>query len=94
MEGLEFSDTPLLAGTNPDLLAQTSAQFKDDYSLVRLYAMGMDAWSLVNHFSEMRQIPGFQVNGDTGVLSATSDCVINRKLSWLKYQRGKLIQAN
>ncbi|MEA9390372.1 penicillin-binding protein activator [Acerihabitans sp. TG2] len=94
MEGLEFSDIPLLAGANPDLLQRTSAQFKDDYSLVRLYAMGMDAWTLVNHFSEMRQIPGFQVNGDTGVLSATSDCVINRKLSWLKYQQGKLIQAD
>lgn len=94
MEGLEFSDIPLLAGTNPDLLQQTSTQFKDDYSLVRLYAMGMDAWTLVNHFSEMRQIPGFQVSGETGVLSATSDCVIDRKLSWLKYQQGKLIQAN
>lgn len=93
MEGLEFSDMPLLAGANPGLLQQTSAQFKDDYSLVRLYAMGMDAWTLVNHFSEMRQIPGFQVAGDTGQLSATQDCVINRKLSWLKYQQGKLIQA-
>ncbi|NDL63566.1 penicillin-binding protein activator [Acerihabitans arboris] len=93
MEGLEFSDIPLLAGANPGLLQQTSAQFKEDYSLVRLYAMGMDAWTLVNHFSEMRQIPGFQVAGDTGQLSATPDCVINRKLSWLKYQQGKLVQA-
>ncbi|WP_413739755.1 penicillin-binding protein activator [Sodalis sp. RH14] len=93
MEGLEFSDIPLLAGANPGLLQQTSAQFKEDYSLVRLYAMGMDAWTLVNHFSEMRQIPGFQVAGETGQLSATPDCVINRKLSWLKYQQGKLVQA-
>ncbi|WP_213990854.1 penicillin-binding protein activator [Sodalis sp. dw_96] len=92
MEGLEFSDIPLLAGTNPTLLQQVSAQFKDDYSLVRLYAMGMDAWTLVNHFSQMRQIPGFQVAGDTGVLTATSDCVINRKLSWLKYQQGQITQ--
>lgn len=92
MEGLEFSDIPLLAGANPNLLQQTSAQFKDDYSLVRLYAMGMDAWKLVNHFSEMRQIPGFQLAGDTGQLSATQDCVINRKLSWLKYQQGTLRQ--
>ncbi len=92
MEGLEFSDIPLLAGSNPALLQQISAQFKDDYSLVRLYAMGMDAWALVNHFSQMRQIPGFQVAGDTGVLTATPDCVINRKLSWLKYQQGQVTQ--
>ncbi|WP_413726503.1 penicillin-binding protein activator [Sodalis sp. RH16] len=92
MEGLEFSDIPLLAGSNPALLQQVSAQFKEDYSLVRLYAMGMDAWTLVNHFSQMRQIPGFQVSGDTGVLTATPDCVINRKLSWLKYQQGQITQ--
>ena len=94
MEGLEFSDIPLLTGSNPALMQQISTQFKDDYSLVRLYAMGMDAWTLANHFSEMRQIPGFQVAGETGVLTATPDCVINRKLSWLKYQHGQLVQIN
>lgn len=93
MEGLEFSDIPLLTGDNPALLSQISAQFRGDYSLVRLYAMGMDAWTLANHFSEMRQLPGFQVAGETGTLSATPDCVINRTLSWLKYQRGQLIAA-
>ncbi len=43
MEGLQFSDIPLLAGSNPQLLQQASARFRNDYSLVRLYAMGMDA---------------------------------------------------
>ncbi|CRL43858.1 Penicillin-binding protein activator LpoA precursor [Sodalis glossinidius str. 'morsitans'] len=93
MEGLEFSDIPLLTGAHPALLSQISAQFRGDYSLVRLYAMGIDAWALANHFSEMRQIPGFQVAGETGTLSATPDCVINRTLSWLKYQRGQMIAA-
>ena len=69
------------------------SQFRGDYSLVRLYAMGMDAWTLAHHFSEMRQIQSFQVAGETGTLSATPDCVINRTLSWLKYQRGQLIAA-
>lgn len=93
MERLEFSDIPLLTGDNPALLSQISAQFRGDYSLVRLYAMGMDAWTLANHFSEMHQLPGFQVAGETGTLSATPDCVINRTLSWLKYERGQLIAA-
>ncbi|OZI14453.1 penicillin-binding protein activator [Sodalis-like symbiont of Philaenus spumarius] len=94
MEGLEFSDIPLLTGAHPALLSQISAQLSGDYSLVRLYAMGMDAWVLANHFSEIRQIPSFQVAGETGTLSATPDCVINRTLSWLKYQRGQLIAVH
>ncbi|ABU78750.1 TPA: penicillin-binding protein activator [Cronobacter sakazakii] len=94
MEGLEFSDIPMLTGGNPALMQQALAAVNNDYSLARLYAMGVDAWSLANHFSQMRQVPGFQLSGNTGALSATQDCVINRKLTWLKYQQGQLVPAN
>ncbi|OSZ96454.1 penicillin-binding protein activator, partial [Yersinia pestis] len=91
MEGIQFSDIPLMAGSNPALLQQASAKYANDYSLVRLYAMGIDAWALANHFSEMRQIPGFQVKGVTGDLTASSDCVITRKLPWLQYRQGMVV---
>ncbi|OKB66657.1 penicillin-binding protein [Serratia marcescens] len=94
MEGLQFSDIPLLAGSNPQLLQQASARFRNDYSLVRLYAMGMDAWTLANHFAEMRQLPGFQVSGTTGTLSASPNCVINRKLPWLQYRQGTVVPVS
>ncbi|MFC3394122.1 penicillin-binding protein activator [Brenneria rubrifaciens] len=94
MEGLQFSDIPLLTGANPALMQQVSSQFKNDYSLVRLYAMGMDAWTLANHFGEMRQIPGQQIAGATGILSATQDCTINRQLTWLQYRQGQLVPAS
>ncbi|RLM27579.1 penicillin-binding protein [Brenneria alni] len=94
MEGLQFSEIPLLAGENPALMQQVINQFKNDYSLVRLYAMGMDAWTLSSHFAEMRQIPGHQVAGATGILSATSDCVISRQMTWLQYRQGQLVPAS
>ncbi|UUE36039.1 penicillin-binding protein activator [Pectobacterium aroidearum] len=91
MEGLQFSDIPLLAGANPALMQQVSSQFKNDYSLVRLYAMGMDAWTLASHFGEMRQIPGHQIPGATGMLSSGPDCTINRQLTWQQYRQGQLV---
>ncbi|KYQ98235.1 penicillin-binding protein [Serratia plymuthica] len=94
MEGLQFSDIPLLAGANPQLLQQASSRFRNDYSLVRLYAMGMDAWTLANHFAEMRQLPGFQVSGTTGMLTASPSCVINRKLPWLQYRQGMVVPVS
>ena len=94
MEGLQYSEIPMLAGSNPTLQQQALAAVRNDYSLARLYAMGADAWSLANHFSQMRQVPGFELNGNTGDLTATQDCVINRKLSWLKYQGGQIVAAN
>ncbi|WP_313487558.1 penicillin-binding protein activator, partial [Atlantibacter hermannii] len=94
MEGLQFSEIPMLAGENPSLQQQALASVNNDYSLARLYAMGVDAWSLANHFSQMRQVQGFQLSGNTGMLTADQDCVINRKLTWLKYQQGQVVPAN
>nr|WP_318384561.1 penicillin-binding protein activator [uncultured Enterobacter sp.] len=94
MEGLQFSEIPMLAGSNPQLMQQALGSVNNDYSLARLYAMGVDAWALANHFSQMRQVPGFELNGNTGDLSATQHCVINRKLSWLKYQQGQIVPAS
>ncbi|AHM71938.2 penicillin-binding protein activator [Yersinia hibernica] len=93
MEGIQFSDIPLMAGANPALMQQAAAKYSNDYSLVRLYAMGIDAWTLSNHFAEMRQIPGFQVSGTTGDLTASADCVITRKLPWLQYRQGMVVPA-
>ncbi|PXH43529.1 penicillin-binding protein activator [Klebsiella variicola] len=94
MEGLQYSEIPMLAGSNPALMQQALSAVRNDYSLARLYAMGADAWSLANHFTQMRQTPGFELNGNTGDLTATQDCGINRKLSWLKYQQGKIVPAS
>lgn len=94
LEGLQFSDIPLLSGANPALMQQAAKTFNNDYSLVRLYAMGIDAWTLANHFNEMRSLPGFQIKGDTGNLSATQDCAINRKLVWSQYRQGQIVPAS
>ncbi|MNC02534.1 Penicillin-binding protein activator LpoA precursor [compost metagenome] len=94
MEGLQFSEIPMLAGNNPSLMQQALSNVHNDYSLARLYAMGVDAWSLANHFSQMRQVPGYQVNGNTGTLSANQDCVINRKLNWLQFRQGQIVPAS
>ncbi|WP_416411543.1 penicillin-binding protein activator [Pantoea sp. App145] len=91
MDGLQFSDIPLLSGSNPALMQQAAKSFNNDYSLVRLYAMGIDAWTLANHFNQMRQVPGFAIDGKTGKLSATPDCVINRKLAWNQYRQGQIV---
>jgi len=94
MDGLQFSEIPMLAGNNPSLMQQALGSVHNDYSLARLYAMGVDAWSLANNFSQIRQVPGYQVNGNTGTLSANPDCVINRKLNWLQFSQGQIVPAS
>lgn len=94
MSGLQFSDIPMLSGGNNTLMQQALGSVNNDYSLARLYAMGVDAWTLASHFSQIRQVPGYQVMGNTGNLTANSDCVIKRKLPWLMYQQGNVVPVN
>lgn len=94
MEGLQFSDIPLLSGRNPALMQQAARSFNNDFSLVRLYAMGIDAWTLANSFNQVRQTPGFTIDGNTGKLSANQDCVINRTLPWNQYRQGEIVPAS
>ncbi|MBF6639363.1 penicillin-binding protein activator [Rouxiella silvae] len=94
MEGMQFSDIPLLAGSNPALMQQASSQLGNDYSQVRLYAMGIDAYNLANHFTQIRQTPGYQLSGTTGNLSANGNCVIHRQLPWLQYRKGTLVPVS
>lgn len=90
MENLQFSEIPLLAGANSALLTQANQRVSADYSLIRLYAMGIDAWLLANHFNQLQQ-NNIELNGTTGKLRVNSDnCVIFRTLSWLKFQQGKV----
>lgn len=94
MEGLQFSDIPLLAGSNPALQQLALQAAHNNFTLARLYAMGVDAWTLANHFSQLRQVPGYQISGNTGMLTADANCVITRKLMWLKFQQGQIVPVN
>lgn len=90
MEGLQFSEIPLLVGLSPTLAQKGGEKYGGDFSQYRLYALGADAWELASHFAEIRQMPDYQLNGATGILSADDNCVVHRKLSWIQYRMGQL----
>lgn len=94
MEGLQFSDIPVLADSNPGLKQLALNATGNDYFLARLFAMGADAWALANHYAQMRQPTGFTLKGDTGELSSSQDCVINRELPWFRYRQGLIVPVN
>ncbi|QTL40249.1 penicillin-binding protein activator [Xenorhabdus budapestensis] len=91
MDGMQFSDVPLLTGTNIPLMKQAANKFGNDYSLMRLYAMGIDAWSLANHFAQLQQGIGFNMNGASGELSITEGCTISRQLPWMQFNNGRVM---
>ncbi|HHE6468849.1 TPA: penicillin-binding protein activator [Providencia rettgeri] len=93
MDGVKFSEIPLLAGANNNLRKQAQQKLNNDYSLFRLYAMGIDAWSLANNYDKLQQSGQFRINGASGALTTTPNCVVFRELPWLQFKQGKVVSA-
>lgn len=89
MDGIQFSDIPLMTGTNLPLMQKASSKFANDYSLMRLYAMGIDAWSLANNYNELTK-GTLQFNGVSGSLRVEDNCTIYRQLPWMQFKQGKI----
>lgn len=94
MNGLQFSDIPFFKDIESAQYRKVAKLTNGDYSLMRLYAMGSDAWLLINHFNELRQVPGYSVNGLTGKLSAGTNCNIERDMTWFIYQDATINSIN
>lgn len=92
MDRVQFSDMPLLVDDN-DILAQLPKNIQQDYSLARLYAMGIDAWRLANHFQELQSNTQPAIDGVTGQIVVAPGCQINRALTWKIYRQGKILSA-
>ncbi|MCS2610027.1 penicillin-binding protein activator [Halomonas dongshanensis] len=59
---------------------------ESDASMFRLMAMGVDAYEIARHLSDLSSLESF--NGSTGRLYLTADGRIYRELPWAKFQNG------
>ncbi|WP_193016775.1 penicillin-binding protein activator [Proteus sp. FME41] len=89
MDGIQFSDIPLMTGANLPLMQKASSKFANDYSLMRLYAMGIDAWSLANNYNDLTK-GTLRFNGISGSLRVEDNCTVYRQLPWMQFKQGKI----
>ncbi|MCH1931413.1 penicillin-binding protein activator [Shewanella sp. A25] len=92
LNNLTMSDAPWLMQNGEENLMVNTLWPNWNNGQKRLFAMGYDAMDLVNKLVQMRSFSGYQFNGRSGVLSVYPDGVINRQLSWGRYQRGSFRQ--
>ncbi|MCL1125575.1 penicillin-binding protein activator [Shewanella surugensis] len=90
LNNLTISDIPWLIRPDSDTRMVSQLWPTWSNSKKRLYSMGYDAIDLVGKLAQMRALPGYQLNGLSGVLSVTEQGRVNRQLSWGRYQRGNL----
>ncbi|AXY01933.1 YraN family protein [Vibrio alfacsensis] len=89
LSGVTYSDIPLLINADPTIASEMNELWSEQSNMEkRLEALGMDAYKLIGELPQMKAVPGYSTNGQTGVLSIDNNCVVQRELSWA--ERGAL----
>lgn len=95
LAGLTMTEMPWLlpqASTATPLRAEYDQAFPEqDETIQRLFAMGFDALSLIQHLQQQKQFPLLAYNGLTGSLRLKDGVSIQRQLTLAQYRRGKLL---
>ena len=85
MNQTEYSDIPLIINSSERTMAMIPSSIQKDYSLIRLYAMGIDAWRVANRFNQLDSYQSNFLAGMTGKLSTSDQCEVTRALAWQQY---------
>lgn len=96
LNGIMFVDIPwqipeaATGGIDSLPFSESYRQLREnsDSGLLRLMAMGVDAYELGSNLTYFQAIPGSQLQGATGSLSANHDGRIQRQLPWARFENG------
>ncbi len=91
MSGIRFCETPWLLDSSNSLRQQVVRQWPQAAgSLGRLYAMGVDAYSLAPRLGQLKTLPDNRIEGLSGSLSMSPTQRIERQLPWAEFSGGQV----
>ncbi|MHC6224147.1 penicillin-binding protein activator [Pseudomonas sp. X10] len=91
MTGIRFCETPWLLDSSNNLRQQVVSQWPQAAgSLGRLYAMGVDAYSLAPRLGQLKALPDNRVEGLSGSLSVNTSQRVERQLPWAEFTGGQV----
>ncbi|MDD2090231.1 penicillin-binding protein activator [Pseudomonas guariconensis] len=91
MNGIRFCETPWLLDSTNSLRQQVVQQWPQAAgSLGRLYAMGVDAYSLAPRLNQLKALPDNRVEGLSGSLTMNPSQRVERQLPWAEFSGGQV----
>jgi outer membrane PBP1 activator LpoA protein len=91
MNGIRFCETPWLLDNTNSLRQQVVQQWPQAAgSLGRLYAMGVDAYSLAPRLGQLKALPDNRVEGLSGSLTVNANQRVERQLPWAEFSGGQV----
>lgn len=92
MEGVLFADMPwMLSQAQRDRSTPLAMQnnWPDTNAIfLRLFALGMDAYSIGPHLGRIRYVDAAELQGQTGTLHVDENGIVLRDLSWARFKNG------
>ena len=90
LNGLLFCDMPWVLRSDQEMPLRLTLQSAPGYKpgLVRLQALGLDAFNLIPYLDRLKQNPNESYPGVTGNLNLGENNRIHRKLLWAKFEGG------
>jgi outer membrane PBP1 activator LpoA protein len=91
MTGIRFCETPWLLDSSNPLRQQVVRQWPQaNGSMGRLYAMGVDAYTLAARLGQLKALPDSRVEGLSGNLGMSATQRIERQLPWAQFVGGQV----
>lgn len=95
LNGLHVSDMPIMLGYHDEIRNQALQLWpRLQGDMLRLFAMGYDAFTLSSRLTQLRAAPAMQITGLTGQLSIDNGGVVQRQLAWGIYKNGAVYDQN
>jgi outer membrane PBP1 activator LpoA protein len=89
LDGVIFCDLPWTLTTDNILKQNFNTTWKDQRTYTRLFALGIDAYNIVQNLQYLQTHDYARFSGETGSISMDENQRLHRELLWAKFKNGK-----
>jgi outer membrane PBP1 activator LpoA protein len=88
IEGLHFTEIPWMLNAQQPLRQLIAANIAGSQSYLRLYALGVDSFTLLAQLPELAGHTGMRIDGQTGALTLSPQRIVLRELPFAQIRNG------
>ena len=89
LDGVIFCDLPWTLTTDNTLKQNFNTTWRDQRTYTRLFALGIDAYNIVQNLQYLQTHNYARFSGETGSISMDENQRLHRELLWAKFKNGK-----
>jgi outer membrane PBP1 activator LpoA protein len=88
LEGVKFCDLPWTLTSNDMLKKNFDSTWKDQRAYTRLFALGIDAYNIIQNLKYLQSHDYARFSGETGIISMDENQRLHRELLWAQFKDG------